>query len=254
MNLKYLIPTLKCACTSALIEHDHGTLSKDSALAVAFDPNGDPHVLFIHSVTDEMKCPSYVIFCCVILGAGLTTFTDTTPANGATNYYVVTVLNSVAESEDMALMFPLTNQDQTFALHDDDLVSALVGTCMTDGRQEQIYVLNHSTGCSKEAPYALEHLLDGFKLLRLPSRLMALLVAALILGPACLSLRLLPLWLALPAFWCIKRYRKRPVLETLRNFTQEMVQKIINSPLAQEVWRPPKLPDIQLPAAGPFWD
>ncbi len=152
---------------------------------------------------------------------------------------------------DMASSFPLNNQDQTFALRDDDLVSALVGTCMTDGRQEQVYVLNHSTGCGKETPDAPERLLGGFKLLHLPSRLMALLVAALILVPVCLSLRFLPLWLALPAFWGIKRHGKRPLLETLHRFTQEMVQKIINGPPPQEA-RPPGFPDIQSIAAGPF--
>ena len=74
MNLKYLIPTLKSACTSAHIRHALGTLSKDSAMAIAFDGNGDPHVLFISATSEEMKCPDYISIWCVLFGEALSNF------------------------------------------------------------------------------------------------------------------------------------------------------------------------------------
>lgn len=76
MHLKYLIPTIKCACISALIHHAHGILTKNSALGIAFDANGDPHVLFIPATTADVKFPSYIVFCSVFLGDGITSFAD----------------------------------------------------------------------------------------------------------------------------------------------------------------------------------
>ena len=59
MNLKYLLSSLHCACADTLTNFAHHTLSEQAALVLGFDPNTDPHILFVANTT-EPKCPPYI--------------------------------------------------------------------------------------------------------------------------------------------------------------------------------------------------
>ena len=59
MNLKYLLSTLHCASAETLTNFALGTLSENAVLALGFDPNKDPHILFVANVT-QPKCPPYI--------------------------------------------------------------------------------------------------------------------------------------------------------------------------------------------------
>ena len=59
MNLKYLLSTLHCASAETLTHFALGTLSENAVLALGFDPNKDPHILFVANVT-QPKCPPYI--------------------------------------------------------------------------------------------------------------------------------------------------------------------------------------------------
>jgi hypothetical protein len=75
MNLQFFLPSLKATCVSVHTHHTLGTLSKNAAVAVAFDKNDGAHVLFVESDTKEVWCPTYIVFCAVVFGSGgLTTF------------------------------------------------------------------------------------------------------------------------------------------------------------------------------------
>lgn len=59
MNLQYLLPSLQSACSTTLTHAALGTLGPQAALALGFDKNEDPHVVFV-SNTSEPICPPYV--------------------------------------------------------------------------------------------------------------------------------------------------------------------------------------------------
>ena len=59
MNLQYLLPSLHSACATTLANATLGTLGPQAALALGFDKNTDPHVVFV-STTAEPSCPPYV--------------------------------------------------------------------------------------------------------------------------------------------------------------------------------------------------
>ena len=59
MNLQYLLPSLHSACASSLAHSALGTLGPQAALALGFDKNTDPHVVFLAN-TAEPICPPYV--------------------------------------------------------------------------------------------------------------------------------------------------------------------------------------------------
>ena len=59
MNLQYLLPSLQSACATTLASGALGTLGPQAALALGFDKNTDPHVVFVAN-TAEPICPPYV--------------------------------------------------------------------------------------------------------------------------------------------------------------------------------------------------
>ena len=64
MNQQYLLPSLHSACGTTLASGALGTLGPQAALALGFDKNNDPHVVFVAN-TAEPICPSYV--CCGVI-------------------------------------------------------------------------------------------------------------------------------------------------------------------------------------------
>ena len=64
MNLKYLLPSLQSACATTLAHAALGTLGAQAVLALGFDKNMDPHVVFV-ATTTEATCPPYV--CCGVI-------------------------------------------------------------------------------------------------------------------------------------------------------------------------------------------
>ena len=47
MNLQYLLPSLQSACAGTLAHATLGTIGPQAALALGFDKNTDPHVVFV---------------------------------------------------------------------------------------------------------------------------------------------------------------------------------------------------------------
>jgi hypothetical protein len=76
MNLKLLTPTLRLACSVALANQQTGTLGQRAALAVGFDQNDNPQILFVDDV-DGAKCPANITYATVVLGSCLGSITDT---------------------------------------------------------------------------------------------------------------------------------------------------------------------------------
>ena len=59
MNQQYLLPSLQSACATTLASAALGTLGPQAALALGFDKNTDPHIVFVAN-TAEPTCPPYV--------------------------------------------------------------------------------------------------------------------------------------------------------------------------------------------------
>lgn len=60
MNLKFLIPTLKSACQSAIISHELNSGGPRAGLVLSFDANNNPHVLYVEDAANSRR-PSHIV-------------------------------------------------------------------------------------------------------------------------------------------------------------------------------------------------
>lgn len=59
MNLKFLVPTLRCACQSALIAHELNTVGPRAGFVLGYDNNGNPHMLYVEDAANS-KRPAHI--------------------------------------------------------------------------------------------------------------------------------------------------------------------------------------------------
>lgn len=76
MKLESLIPSLRLACSVSLANHQAGKLTEKSALAVAFNADDAPEILYVPDV-EEFKGPSHCVYAASLLSRSLGSFTDT---------------------------------------------------------------------------------------------------------------------------------------------------------------------------------
>ena len=60
MTLKYLIPTIKNACSAALIGHELKSIGPRAGFVLGFDLHGDPHILYVEDAANT-KRPAHIV-------------------------------------------------------------------------------------------------------------------------------------------------------------------------------------------------